>query len=144
MIYTNVKNAHKLNSRSYFFQHSSDTCDLIKHHAISSMDRNGRTIPSGKGKAWLPTANSSSKNCNIFLRIRLQRMLVGLHATAIWLCCAIGLVAQCKNMISFISWPKVGKGITAPAVQIRCLLLSAPNIGASRLMAWTFHIHCCG
>ena len=45
------------------------------------------------------------------LQIRRHMMLVDLHATAIWLWSAIGLVEQWNNMKSFISLVKAGHGI---------------------------------
>ena len=87
----------------------SVTCRFFNAHNISITSRNGKLLLAANSLWYFII--SFRRNCNIFLCIRLQRILVVLHATAIWLCCAMGLVAQCENMMSFITWSKAGNGM---------------------------------
>ena len=84
-------------------------------HMISSTSCNGK---GGSGHVRTTACSTRSKirfsrkPSTTGLCIRLHEILVALHATAIWLCCALGLVEQNENKMSLMSRPTETNVIT--------------------------------
>ena len=96
-----------------------DTFDCMNPRApVSIIHMISSTSWIGKGAAGATACSTRSKirfsrKANTTgLCIRLHEMLVALHATAIWLCCALGLVEQNENKMSLMSRPTETNVIT--------------------------------